>query len=101
MVPLPEICELRPIELIVPLIRTGRWRAMSGVWFDPSARSALEITGQAKVRPAVLPSDGREAGDAAKGVIVHHRKAPPLAFGCVDNAALMQRHAADRVGIRR
>ena len=72
VVPLPDVGKFLAGEIVVALIRRGGRLTVASVGLDPGARRAREIAGQAKIRPAVRPGDGRKTRRAAERIIIHH-----------------------------
>ena len=101
VVPLPDRLQAIGGEVVAALVGRVSRLAGAGVGLHPGARRASQVAGQAEVGPAVRPGDGRERRQASHRVGVHHREAPPLARGRVDDAALVDGAAPRRLCVGR
>ncbi len=100
MVPLPDGLEPAAVEIVAAGVGCVWFHCCADLRFQPSARRAAKVAGEAEVGPSVHPCHRRQAGGAAHGKEVKHRKAPPVAIFELYYSALVECGAAHVVGIR-
>ena len=88
MIPLPNRFKSFTREIITSVVWSLR-RFYRIIRFEPGTRRASQVLLQSEVRPAVNPSDRRQAHRSSHGIEVLHRYAPPFPVRSLHDAALM------------
>src|SRR5574344_1634253 len=99
MIPLPNRLESLAREIITSFVWCLRcfYRIIR---FEPGTRRTSQVILQSEVRPAVNPSDRRQAHRSSHGIEVLHRNAPPFSVRSLHDATLMNGSTAQVQTIR-
>ena len=88
MIPLPNRFKSFTREIITSVV-WSLWCLYHIIRFEPGTRRASQVFLQSEVRPAVNPSDRRQAHRSSHGIEVLHRNTPPFSVRSLHDATLM------------